>query len=54
LIKRIGPTGPAQILMTSLPVSDPLHQEALSSAPVLPKPFSAADLGALLSPKAKQ
>ena len=54
LIKRIGPKGPAQILMTSLPVSDPLHQEALSSAPVLPKPFSAADLGALLSPKAKQ
>nr|WP_170789943.1 PAS-domain containing protein [Ruegeria lacuscaerulensis] len=36
------------ILMTSLPYSDPLHREALTRAPVLRKPFTRAQLSALL------
>ena len=36
-------------LMTSLPADDPLHLAARSRAPVLRKPFAAAELEALLS-----
>ena len=36
------------ILMTSLPVDDPLHTSALARAPVLQKPFSTARLSALI------
>ena len=35
-------------LMTSLPQGDPRHAEALRAAPVLSKPFAAADLAAFL------
>lgn len=35
-------------LMTSLPVSDPLHQRAATLAPLLKKPFRAGDLSAFL------
>lgn len=35
-------------LMTSLPPSHPLHRRAVTRAPVLPKPFRAADLRAFL------
>lgn len=40
------------ILMTSLPLSDPLHQQALALAPVLRKPFSSTQLSALLRTEA--
>ena len=36
------------VLMTSLPVSDPLYQQAAALGPVLSKPFSAAALSALI------
>ena len=36
------------ILMTALPVSDPLHQRARSLAPVLQKPFRASDMEDLI------
>lgn len=42
----------ACILMTSLPYSDPLHQRALSLAPVLHKPFNRAQLAALIRTEA--
>ncbi|MES0825006.1 hybrid sensor histidine kinase/response regulator [Ruegeria sp. SCP11] len=35
-------------LMTSLPYSDPLHRQALTLAPVLSKPFTRAQLSALI------
>ena len=38
--------------MTSLPNSDPLHQQALALAPVLQKPFSQAQLSALIQTEA--
>ncbi len=47
LIKRLAPGLPG-ILMTSLPFTDPLHREALAIAPVLRKPFSRAQLSALI------
>ena len=37
------------IFMTSLPIADPLHQEALTLAPVLSKPFSKSILETILS-----
>ncbi|MCG7522199.1 PAS-domain containing protein [Ruegeria sp. Ofav3-42] len=40
------------ILMTSLPYSDPLHREALNRAPVLRKPFTRAQLSALIRDEA--
>ncbi len=40
------------ILMTSLPQSDPLHRQALTLAPVLQKPFSHAQLAALIRTEA--
>jgi signal transduction histidine kinase len=40
------------LLMTSLPAQDPLRQRALTLAPVLEKPFDAADLEQLLKAKA--
>lgn len=40
-------------LMTSLPVSDPRHQEAATQTAVLPKPFSKSDLAAFLGHEAK-
>ncbi|TMV04796.1 response regulator [Ruegeria sediminis] len=47
LIRRLRPDLPC-ILMTSLPLSDPLHREALAQGPVLRKPFSRAQLSALI------
>ncbi len=52
LLDRIHDTGLPIILMTSLPPSDPLHQSALSRAPVLHKPFNAAQLVALIHAEA--
>ncbi len=40
------------ILMTSLPYSDPLHRQALTLAPVLRKPFTRAQLSALIRTEA--
>ncbi|MES0863553.1 PAS-domain containing protein [Ruegeria sp. SCPT10] len=40
------------ILMTSLPYTDPLHRQALAMAPVLSKPFSKAQLSALVRTEA--
>jgi DNA-binding NtrC family response regulator len=40
------------ILMTSLPVADPLYRAAQAQGPVLRKPFTAAQLSALIHPKA--
>ncbi|WP_371808192.1 PAS-domain containing protein [Ruegeria sp. HKCCD7239] len=40
------------ILMTSLPYSDPLHRKALTLAPVLRKPFTRAQLSALIRAEA--
>ncbi len=40
------------ILMTSLPYSDPLHRQALTLAPVLRKPFTKAQLSALIRSEA--
>ncbi len=40
------------ILMTSLPHSDPLHRLALTRAPVLSKPFTPAQLSALIRTEA--
>ena len=37
------------IFMTSLPIADPLHQQALTLAPVLSKPFSQRTLETILS-----
>lgn len=51
LVRRITAQRPPQILMTSLPVTDPLHQAALALAPVLQKPFSEHALMTLLSPR---
>ncbi|WP_298937519.1 PAS-domain containing protein [uncultured Ruegeria sp.] len=45
-------TGLPCILMTSLPFSDPLHRQALAVAPVLRKPFSQAQLSALIRTEA--
>ncbi|MBS4010843.1 MAG: hybrid sensor histidine kinase/response regulator, partial [Roseovarius sp.] len=39
----------ALVLMTSLPPDDPLHRQAADLAPVLRKPFSAAQLDAALN-----
>jgi signal transduction histidine kinase len=48
LIGRMQGTGLPCILMTSLAPSDPLYQSALSLAPVLQKPFTAAQLSELI------
>ena len=48
LLERVGSGGPPFVLMTSLPQSDPLHRAALVRAPVLRKPFTAAQLAALV------
>lgn len=47
LVKEMKKTLPC-VLMTSLPYSDPLHRDALTLAPVLRKPFSRAQLSALI------
>ena len=52
LLNRLQGTGLPCILMTSLPQSDPLHQSALSCAPVLHKPFTAKQLSALIHSEA--
>ncbi|WP_051539396.1 PAS-domain containing protein [Sulfitobacter sp. 20_GPM-1509m] len=54
LVDRLKDAGLPIILMTSLPVTDPMHRAALTRAPVLQKPFSADDLAALLMPQAAQ
>lgn len=48
LINRIDPTKTPFVLMTSLPLSDPLHQGALAATTVLAKPFSVVDLANVL------
>jgi len=52
LLDRVQGTGLPCILMTSLPPTDPLHQLALSRAPVLRKPFTATQLVALIHSEA--
>ncbi|WP_438826215.1 PAS-domain containing protein [Ruegeria atlantica] len=47
LLAQLKP-GLVCILMTSLPYSDPLHRQALTLAPVLSKPFTRAQLSALI------
>ncbi len=47
LLQKLDPSLPC-ILMTSLPYSDPLHRQALALAPVLRKPFTQAQLTALI------
>ena len=37
------------IFMTSLPIADPLHQDALTLAPILSKPFSQRTLATILA-----
>ena len=37
------------LLMTSLPAQHPLHQRAAARGPVLPKPFTAAQLAGFLA-----
>ena len=53
LLARIAGTGPPCLLMTSLPPTDPLHRAAQARAPVLRKPFAAADLAALIPGEAR-
>jgi signal transduction histidine kinase len=48
LLDRIEITGLPCVLMTSLPADDPLHQAASTRVPVLRKPFSLAQLSALI------
>ena len=48
LLDRVATTGLPCILMTSLPADDPLHRAALARAPVLQKPFTSAQLAALI------
>lgn len=52
LIAALPPGHCPAFLMTSLPPDDPRHQHALTLAPVLRKPFTAAQLTAFLSPGA--
>jgi signal transduction histidine kinase len=52
LAERIGNAIPL-ILMTSLPLADPLFETASTLAPVLQKPFVADDLAALITPTPK-
>ena len=47
LLAQLKPGLPC-ILMTSLPLSDPLHRQALTLAPVLSKPFTRAQLSTLI------
>lgn len=54
LVTRLGGSGFPVVLMTSLPVQDPLHQAALAKVPVLQKPFLADDLAAVLRPEAAE
>ncbi|MGB7244488.1 MAG: PAS-domain containing protein [Sulfitobacter sp.] len=50
IARRMSASQIPVVLMTSLPVDDPMCLEALAIAPVLQKPFSAAELAALLKP----
>lgn len=52
LLDRLASSALPCILMTSLPPDDPLYTAALARAPVLQKPFSAAQLAALIQPEA--
>ncbi|MGB0914294.1 MAG: ATP-binding protein, partial [Phaeobacter italicus] len=52
LVDRLAASGLPCILMTSLSANDPLHVAALARAPVLRKPFTAAQLAALIKPEA--
>lgn len=49
LLRKLPRNGTPRYLMTSLPQSHPLHQEAAAIAPVLPKPFSTEDLSVFLN-----
>ncbi|WP_437342724.1 PAS-domain containing protein [Ruegeria arenilitoris] len=51
LVERLALPIPV-ILMTSLPYDDPLHRQALAKAPVLRKPFTRAQLSALIRAEA--
>ncbi|HBS48983.1 MAG TPA: hybrid sensor histidine kinase/response regulator, partial [Rhodobacteraceae bacterium] len=48
LCDRLEGRGLPVVLMTSLPPDDPLHAQARDRVPVLAKPFSRADLSALI------
>lgn len=52
LLDRIQGAGLPCILMTSLPANAPDHMAAVARVPVLRKPFSASELGALISGEA--
>ena len=54
LLNELPPDHCPAFLMTSLPPDDPLHKRAQDLAPVLRKPFSAAQLSAFLSQRATQ
>jgi signal transduction histidine kinase len=54
VVNRMRGTGVPCVLMTSLPPDHALHQQALSIAAVLRKPFNTASLAALLAPKAAE
>lgn len=53
LRERLAGSGPPVLLMTSLPPEDPLRRAAEASGPVLAKPFSAAELAAMITPEAR-
>ncbi|MBE1285362.1 MAG: PAS domain-containing protein [Rhodobacteraceae bacterium] len=52
LADRIDGSGLPVILMTSLPVNDPLYVEAMTKGPVLSKPFTIHQLSQLIRPEA--
>jgi hypothetical protein len=51
LIRELGRERVPTYLMTSLPQSHDLYIEGAARTPVLPKPFTAAQLGQFLHPK---
>jgi signal transduction histidine kinase/CheY-like chemotaxis protein len=54
LHNRLAGSGLPVVLMTSLPPDDPLHVRATTHGPVLSKPFSAAQLAAVIPVEATQ
>lgn len=51
LARRLQGGGLPCVLMTSLPPDDPMHVDALASAPLLQKPFTTEELADMLSPE---
>ena len=54
LADRMAKANVPVLLMTSLPSEDPLHQAALTKAPVLSKPFNPEDLSRLITSEAAE